>query len=172
MKPCFILISIAFFIFSMNADLTAQHLSNRVRGNTVRYITSDGRILVWGGNEGGSLGNGTKANSFIPLDITNSGALDNKKIITLAAGDNHCVALDEDGEIYSWGHNYYGQLGDGSNVSHLYPKRIYREGILAGKVAISIAAGDHNTFVISSDHKIFGWGWNYFGMLGNGAGNK
>jgi len=155
----------------MTGRLAAQHLSDRVRGNSVRFITADGKVMVWGENAGGSLGTGNYADSYTPLDISSSGDLAGKRIIALAAGDNHCVALDTNGVLYSWGHNYYGPLGSGDFNDRLYPGPV-AAGALAGKKVIYIAAGDHNTYAIAEDHRVYAWGWNYFGMLGDGLGDQ
>ena len=149
----------------------AQSLA-RVTGNSTRYITADGKIMSCGENAAGSLGNGNQADVYTPVDISQSGALAGKVIVMLAAGDVHGAAIDSAGKIYTWGHNGYGQLGNGTFNDRLLPDTIIDDHVLAGKKAIYIAAGNHNTFIVADDHRLYGWGWNYFGMLGDGYGNS
>lgn len=44
-------------------------------------------------------------------------------IIDVSVGHNHCIALSRQGEIWTWGNNNYGQLGDGTQAEKLHPTR-------------------------------------------------
>ena len=61
-----------------------------------------------------------------------------KKIIDFAVGSVHSLAVTEDGEVYSWGWNEQGQLGDTSNVTRAEPSLI---SSLAGKEITGVACG-------------------------------
>jgi len=96
---------------------------------------SQGRVYTWGNNglcysknnpdEGGRLGNGTigDANSSSTPVLVLSGEQDPcnedtalRWIVAVSAGEDHCLALDANGFVWSWGMNNYGQLGDGSST--------------------------------------------------------
>lgn len=51
-------------------------------------------------------------------------ALQGKKIISLATGSLHCVACSDEGEVYTWGDNDEGQLGDGTTNAILRPRLV------------------------------------------------
>ncbi|PHT74252.1 hypothetical protein T459_21529 [Capsicum annuum] len=56
-------------------------------------------------------------------ESSGSGNLFNK-IIAVAAGEAHTLALTANGDVYSWGRGTFGRLGVGSEADHLYPVRI------------------------------------------------
>jgi len=55
-------------------------------------------LWVWGCNEFGQLGDGANIDKLIPTKI-----MDGKKIIDVAAGDDHSMAIDITGNIWVWG---------------------------------------------------------------------
>jgi alpha-tubulin suppressor-like RCC1 family protein len=69
------------------------------------------------------------------------------------------------GDLFAWGDNYYGQLGDGNSYTHDYsPVQVSN---LAGVTAI--AAGKQYTLAARSDGSAWAWGFNGYGVLGNGT---
>ncbi|QIX01901.1 hypothetical protein AMS68_007418 [Peltaster fructicola] len=75
-------------------------------------LTSDpeSNLYVCGHGQGGRLGTGDERTryQFVCID---SGVLAGRKIATVALGQNHTLALSDDGSIFSWGNNGFGQLG-------------------------------------------------------------
>lgn len=75
----------------------------------------------------GRLGTGSEADELIPTRVNfgmdeNGGKIDKVKIVGIAAGSYHSLALADDGSVWSWGYNSYGQLGfegENSSVPHL-----------------------------------------------------
>ncbi len=80
----------------------------------------------------------------------------------VAAGGSHSVFLHEDGTVWCWGSNAYGQLGSGEGPARAAPRRV--EG-LSGIVAV--AAGENHTLALREDGAVFAWGRNNNGQLGN-----
>jgi alpha-tubulin suppressor-like RCC1 family protein len=94
-----------------------------------------GRVFTWGfngpgyyyadGSDGGRLGDGTTTDSDTPVivvwdddgDGDPTDLVELKNIVKISAGESHCMALDEDGYIWTWGDNMFGQLGTGTTVS-------------------------------------------------------
>jgi len=75
-------------------------------------ITSSGRIFTWGYNWAGQLGDSTTDNKFTPTEITNQfSLLPGETITQVALGDLHSSATTSSGRIFTWGINWYGQLG-------------------------------------------------------------
>lgn len=88
----------------------------------------------------------------------------------IAAGVFHTAAIAADGEIYSWGDNLYGELGTGLPLSpNPVPQQVVRPPGVDRWAAVF--AGSATTFAIGEDpSQVFGWGANYTGGLGIGAG--
>jgi alpha-tubulin suppressor-like RCC1 family protein len=69
-----------------------------------------------GYNEDGQLGDGTDTDSNTPVMVSDSGGYVNSgsEIIAISAGGFHSMALASGGEVFTWGRNFYGQLGNGT----------------------------------------------------------
>ena len=77
-------------------------------------ITADpeSNLYICGHGPGGRLGTGSEATQFGFASIE-GGALAHKRVVRIALGCNHTIALSDDGEVFSWGSNTFGQLGHG-----------------------------------------------------------
>jgi uncharacterized repeat protein (TIGR02543 family) len=117
------------------------------------------------------LGNGTTYISIVPVDITEHFALDTGETVeSLSLGIQHSMALTSRGRVFTWGNNYSGQLGNGTNVSALTPQDITLELDLdENEMVISIAVGEASSAVLTSQQRVFVWGDNACGQLGDGT---
>lgn len=70
------------------------------------------------------------------------------------------------GTAYAWGYNYYGQLGNNSTTSSSVPVTV---SLPAGVAPTAIVAGYNHSLAIGSDGKLYAWGWNEYGQLGNNS---
>lgn len=86
-----------------------------------------------------------------------------QKIKKMVTGDEHCLILTSNGDIYSFGCGLRGALGHGDVNSYDAPKQIEA---LAGLKIIDIAAGTFHSISISSFGDVYSWGWNTNGQLG------
>jgi E3 ubiquitin-protein ligase HERC2 len=68
-----------------------------------------------------------------------------KRVVSLAVGSVHVLALTEEGEVYGWGRNDYAQVGETSGSSVLEPTLITS---LQGKVIIGIACGPTQVLLV------------------------
>ena len=76
-------------------------------------LCSDGTLASWGSNGAGQLGNDSPADSSpVPVAVDTSGILSGKRVVAVAAGYNHSLALCADGTLAAWGANGSGQLGN------------------------------------------------------------
>jgi alpha-tubulin suppressor-like RCC1 family protein len=92
-------------------------------GNYTCGVDSTGAAYCWGDDDSGQLGNGNTSASDVPVAVNTSGALDGRIVSQISAGyGSHVCVLDNSGEAYCWGYNYYGQLGnDTTNAMSIVP---------------------------------------------------
>ncbi|TLS49171.1 hypothetical protein FE782_26425 [Paenibacillus antri] len=86
-------------------------------------------------------------------------------IAQIAVGESHTVALGFDGKVWTWGANDYGQLGDGTYEDSFVAKTIYIPPE-AGTVT-KVEAGAYFSMALTSGTKVYSWGRNDRGQLGN-----
>jgi len=79
---------------------------------------------------------------------------------SIVAGDIHTVALMEDGTVWAWGHNYQGELGDGSTKNKYTPVQVKNLSNVK-----QITAGDSHTVALKEDGTVWAWGTNSYGQL-------
>ena len=132
-------------------------------------LDSDGNIYAWGYNSYGQLGDGTTTDRHSPIQVSEGSILEGKDITSVSAGASYSLALDSDGSVYAWGMNYKGQLGDGTATHRHLPVQISEGSILEGKDIVSVSAGAHHSLVLDSDGKVYAWGSNGSGQLGDGT---
>jgi len=70
----------------------------------------------------------------------------------------HCVAIDEDGKLWAWGNNMYGQLGDGTRTDRSSPVQIEPESTWK-----SVSVCEHHAVGIKKDGSLWVWGTIYLG---------
>lgn len=132
-------------------------------------LCSDGTVAAWGENSDGQLGIGNFTNTPTPTQVSTSGALSGKKVIALAAGQSHSLALCSDGTVAAWGFNNYGQLGNNSTSNSNVPVTVVHSGVLLNKPVVAISAGLFHSMALCSDGTMYTWGQNLSGQLGNGG---
>ena len=134
-------------------------------------LTSNGTVYAWGWNYHGQLGNNTKTNSNTIVAVQTIGTpLAGKKIVKIAAGQGHSLALTDDGRVYTWGRNDTGQLGNNATTDAMLPVAVTVTGTpMNNKTIIEIASGARHSLAIDSSGKVYAWGHNGSGQLGNNS---
>ncbi len=129
-------------------------------------LTSTGQLYAFGGNSQGELGNGgyNYEGVSIPEAITLPGI--KGRIIEVAAGEYHSLVLTSSGQLYTFGDNQSGQLGDGTTTSRPTPEPIALPG--AKGSIIKIAAGWEFSLAVTSSGQLYAFGNDEDGQLGNG----
>jgi alpha-tubulin suppressor-like RCC1 family protein len=122
-------------------------------------LTGAGGVKCWGWNIDGQLGDKTKINRNIPVDV--SGLSSGMKAIS--AGDKHTCALTNSGSVKCWGYNYDGEVGDNTTTNRLTPVDV--NGLTSGMKAIS--AGGRHTCALTGAGGVKCWGYNGEGELGD-----
>ncbi|MEQ9257464.1 MAG: hypothetical protein RIG84_00045 [Roseovarius sp.] len=119
------------------------------------------RVFCWGANTSGQLGDGTTQNRAAPVLVTGLG----RDVVQITTGANHTCALRSNGRALCWGSNTFGQLGDRTTTSSSTPV------LVRGLTSIGrIVAGENHTCAFDSSRaKVFCWGANFKGQLGDGT---
>jgi alpha-tubulin suppressor-like RCC1 family protein len=130
----------------------------------------DGMIRTWGDNTFGQLGNGTNEPEMFPTlltVITGMVSIEEKAYPRIDEGTKYTIALKADGNIWGWGDNYTGQLGDGTYDFRYMPTQT--SGL---SNAISISAGNLHALALKADGTVWAWGASWAGQRGDGGGGK
>jgi alpha-tubulin suppressor-like RCC1 family protein len=125
-------------------------------------VCSDSTVRAWGSNSWGQLGNGTtNSGSNVPVQVSSLTG-----ITDIAGGGGHSLALKNDGGVWAWGRNSYGQLGNGTNTDSNVPVQVSG---LTGITAIAGAEPGYHSLALKNDGTVWDWGLNDNGQLGNGT---
>jgi alpha-tubulin suppressor-like RCC1 family protein len=158
-------------LVNANAVLAGKTVTSIAAGTShTLAVMSDGHVAAWGSNASGQLGTGgPTAGSAMPAAVSRSGVLAGKTVTAIAAGNAHSVALLSDGTMVAWGMNSSGQLGSGNTTLSAVPVAVVPSGALAGKSVVQIAAGADHNLALTADGRVYSWGANQEGQLGNGS---
>lgn len=145
-------------------------------------LTKDGNIFTWGCAEQGQLGRimgcftsrgGRRGLQYIlnPKQVRDKKRLTFKDIF---CGSYSTFAVSQDGAVYAWGLNNYGQLGTGDLETLYAPTKVeaLTSLISDNNKCVSIASGQHHTIVLDSSGKVYAMGRAEYGRLGLGEDAK
>lgn len=124
-----------------------------------------GRVFTWGHGRGGRLGHGDEHPQMFPKPVLGLGGL---RVVKVAAAENHTVCVTDQGMVFTWGSDRFGQLGlggasAGQGGARLVPRRV--EALRRVAVA-DISAGTTHTVAVTRDGEVYSWGGNKSGQLG------
>ncbi|KYM82798.1 RCC1 and BTB domain-containing protein 1 [Atta colombica] len=137
-------------------------------------------VYSWGFNNRGQLAQCVnKKNSLQVISIptlvqlrTPEGSVSMKRIMNIACGSNHSVAITEDGEVYICGDNRFNQLGNiqnryfnSSDNEYLFKPQLGNDNLDRKKI-VHVSCGGTFTMAITKSREVYGWGNNSFGKLG------
>ncbi|CAL0302833.1 unnamed protein product [Lupinus luteus] len=115
-------------------------------------LTKDGQLWNWGANSNYELGRGDKIGGWKPKPIP---SLENVRIIQVASGGYHSLALTDDGKVLSWGHGGQGQLGHGSINNQKIPTVVEA---LTHEDIVYISCGGSSSSALTDTGKLYVWG--------------
>lgn len=169
----------------------SQVLSSGV--NYMGVISGNGSLYMWGNNDCGQLGDGTKTYRDIPVKI-----MDN--VVSVSVGRYASGAITKDRSLYMWGYNAWEQLGNGTIVDEVIPVKVLDDVVAVGTNGATSAAitsngdlymwgvdiygyeptkimsnvrdikfGDDCYGIIKEDGSLYMWGCNDYGQLGDGT---
>lgn len=144
-------------------------------------LSTTGTVYAWGNGAYGQLGTGAAGCAVTPLPAGPSCpssatptvvAIPGNPVITaIAAGSSFSLALDSTNQVWAWGRNLEGELGNGTVVSTNIPQHVNLPATV-----IKIAAGANHGLAIvgassaATSGAVWAWGLNNFGQLGNNPG--
>lgn len=111
-------------------------------------LTTSGQVYMWGGNGGGQLGDGTYSYRTTPYQISVGG----QSVISLSLGKEWTAAVTSSGDLYVWGENWAGNLGDGGSANRNTPYKL-----LSGKGFVEVSIGAYFGMALTSGGEIWIW---------------
>ena len=123
-------------------------------------LNRDGSIYAWGWNEYGQLANSSEDIKLLATKIIPKGSIFKK----VATKHFHTILIANDGTLWGWGKNLFGELGDGTKESKNF---LVQEKTLSNDW-IDIAVGNYHTVALKKDKTLWGWGNNSYGQIGEG----
>ena len=152
-------------INSLPGLVTLPAIADIAIGDNFMLASSvDGSLYAWGSNSSGQLGLGHLNTVSSPEPIPFS-----LRVKNIALGSTHVLVLTTEGKVFGWGSNHFGQIGlqseEGKNkqafISHPMP-------VTFPEKVVSVAAGMHYSIALGASGKVYAWGWNGLGQLGQG----
>ena len=157
-------------------------------------LLDNGKVLSWGHNEKGSLGQGTVTNSEISLPTkikesnnknylgnNDTSGYDGTNAISVSCGHEHSAILLNTGKVITFGNNTYGQLGHGKSDDYSSgdPSGVKDSNLkdsngvvdlssYNGSNAVAVSCGGWHTLILLNNGKVISFGWNSKGNLGQG----
>ena len=138
-------------------------------------VTMEGRLYCWGMNLYGQLGDGMPNGTVDVLDPVEVTALGDQ-VKKVSTGFEHTCALMKDDSVYCWGHNTYGEIGDGTAGEYNDADRVKPVPVpvtaVGTDVAVLSAGGFFTCIITKSDASLWCWGDNTEGHLAVGDINN
>ncbi len=123
-------------------------------------LTSAGAAWCWGSDEFGQVGSDViAAISLVPTAVETE-----LRYAAISAGGDHTCAVTGSGELWCWGRNDFGQVGDGSQVNRSLPVLVPSSSDFA-----AVTAGQDHTCARTEQGTGYCWGRNDNGQLGEGT---
>ncbi len=166
---------------SASRGIRFSQISGSANADFSLAVGSDGNAYAWGHNGYGQLGDGTTTTRYAPVRVktpdrkTYPDLPEDFTYLQVSAGYNYSLAVGSDGNVYAWGYNYNGQLGDGTSSDRHTPVRVKTPDrttypdLPADFTYLQVSAGNYHSLAVGSDGYAWAWGCNYYGNLGNNS---
>jgi alpha-tubulin suppressor-like RCC1 family protein len=146
---------------TMSAGLSQNMIDLSLGTTHACAVRNDGKVLCWGLNSNGQLGDSTLTQRTVPTLVNDGFGV----YATVVGGYAHSCGLTGEGEVKCWGRNDLGQLGDDSALQRPSPARV----ATLGSGVRQIAAGYNHNCALRSSGEIVCWGYNNAYQIGDGT---
>ena len=128
-------------------------------------LLANGAYYNWGYNAAGQLGDGTTANSAVPVKVQLPGSV--SQVFQGGSGptNGQTVVILKNREVWAWGNNDRGQLGIGTQTSPGVPVPVHAP---RGITFVKVNSGGYASYAIDATGRLWAWGDNHAGQLGTG----
>ena len=126
-------------------------------------LLSNGDYYDWGYNAAGQLGDGSTANSAVPVEVKVPAAVRRVSQGGSGATNGQTIAILANASVWAWGDNRKGQLGDSSRTSSDVPVTV---PVPVGVTFVKVNSGGYSCYAIDSSGRLWAWGGNDNGQLG------
>ncbi len=165
-------------VSSVSGAFQNQNVTSVSTGDFHTCAIQAGKLYCWGRNNQGQIGDGTTGNTNNrkkpKLVSSVSGAFQNQNVTSVSTGRFHTCAIQA-GKLYCWGHNFYGQIGDGTTTSPRKKPKLVKNGTettnaFQNQNIKQVSTGYSHTCaiqVLPTDNKakLYCWGQNNKGQL-------
>ncbi len=129
-------------------------------------LLANGEYYNWGYNASGQLGNGSTANSAVPVKVALPSAV--RQVFQGGSGakNGQTIAILRDGGVWAWGDNDRGQLGNGTVTSSDVPEQVR---VPEHVTFVWVSSGGYASYAIDQTGRLWAWGDNRSGQLGTGS---
>ena len=135
--------------------------------HTCGITRDEGHLYCWGRGSSGEMGRGDQV-SMITYPAPVLGALEGRAVTTAGVGREHtCAVVDE--ELYCWGSQNWGSLGDGVNATTAATLPVRISGGTIGDAPVTMAVSDRYHGCAIADENAHCWGSDMYGALGLGS---
>lgn len=146
------------------ATITALSAGNR----SALALTSDHRVYGWGQRDDVDI-NSRVNERVLPFEVSAASGFPTN-VVQIGSYNTWCMALTQDGHVYTWGHNDSYNLGN-AGITSTFPNR-FSDITAGGNLPATVTAiygGGSTGRALTSDHHVYTWGSNTNGQLGNGT---
>lgn len=138
-----------------------------VSGQHHTLALAKGKVFAWGDAECGKIGraSNTRNKNSAAMRIQPLGV---KNAQDIFCGKNTSFYLTKKGVLYAFGQNNHGQLGIGNNLNTHDPSKVIFEDPSEAAKIVNVTGGEHHSVAITSEGKVYAWGRNDEGQVGQG----
>mmetsp|Transcript_26924 Transcript_26924/g.58797 ORF Transcript_26924/g.58797 Transcript_26924/m.58797 type:complete len:634 (+) Transcript_26924:184-2085(+) len=158
-------VSLGFRPCQENGDLEEETMPAVVAcgAHHTTSISRRGELFAWGLGSHGELGHGR----WTPVEVPTPQQclLPQVRIVSIACGASHTLAIGETGSLWSCGKNSRGQLGIGNQIESLRLQLV--QNLTHNARIVSAASGAEHSMALSSDGSLYTWGDSKRGQLGH-----
>lgn len=134
------------------------------------WLMSDGTVKACGDNKFGELGDGSTTDSSSPVTVTFPVETD---VVAISSGNTFTLALDSKGDVWAWGQDNFGQLGNGKKEAHSdVPVEVHLPGPATQVYAGGSTNRNGQSLALLSNGQVWAWGNDSWGQLGNDTTEK